>query len=118
MITNSEYLIQRLAEANEWHNTASIGTDKEFWRGSSNAYQRILNESFPEWDAPGTTGYYVLNEGMTYDEALNAAGKAREEFDRDQSNYHAERDPEEKYWKDVTTWNERHSHGDVDDYDY
>jgi len=27
-------------------------------------------------------------------------------------------DPEEQYWANVATWNERHSHGDVDDYDY
>lgn len=80
MITNPDYLIQKLAEANEWHNTASIGSDKEYWRGAANAHQNMLNDAFPGWDAEGTTGWYVINKGMTYDSALAASAPVEWEF--------------------------------------
>lgn len=120
MITNVEYLIQKYAEARE-KIEAYRGPDSNhaYWKGVMDTYQSMLNESFSGWAEHGTTGYYVFYEGMTYDAALNAAGKSREQFERDQSNYHAERDPEEKYWANVATWNERHSDSyNDDDYDY
>ena len=72
MITNAEYLIQKLAEAQEKQRSSS---DK-YWQGVADAYHSMLVESFSGWAAHGTTGYFVWNEGMTYDAAITAANKA------------------------------------------
>jgi hypothetical protein len=117
MINNAEYLIQKFAESRENMNTAADKAGRNYWKGAMDTHHSLLIMGFNDWAKNGTTGYYVFYEGMTYDEAITAAGKCREEFDRDQSNYHAERDPEEKYWAAVATYNERHTYND-DDYDY
>lgn len=109
MITNAEYLIQKLAEATEWHGKVKSISDKSLWRGTAMAYQNILNDAFPGWDAPGTTGHYVLNEGMTYDAAITAANKA---FPTEASPHRE--DP--RYWRNAAT---RPAFSDSDDdYDY
>jgi hypothetical protein len=78
MITNVEYLIQKYAEAREKLNTySSSESGYSYWKGSMDTYHSLLVMGFLGWAEHGTTGYYVLNEGMTYDEALNAANKAR-----------------------------------------
>ena len=120
MITNEQYLIQKFAEAREKiQNYTLEDAGRLYWKGVMDTYHSLLNESFSGWAEHGSTGYFVFYEEMTYDAALNAASKERESFERDRSNYHTERDPEERYWDNVATWNERHSHGDVDDdFDY
>jgi hypothetical protein len=72
MITNSQYLVQRLAEAKE-KMAVSNAEAAQYWRGVYDTYHIILNESFPDWSQPGTPGHYVWNEGMTYDAALAAS---------------------------------------------
>jgi hypothetical protein len=117
MITNEQYLVQRFAEALQKYNSIGDVTYRKYWQGATDTLQTLLNESFPEWAAHGTTGWFILYEGMSYDAALNAASKEKESFAQDQANYHAEIDPEEKYWAAAATYAERHTYND-DDYDY
>jgi len=72
MITNAEYLIQKYAEAIEKINNSQGDRDyRTYWSGVKNTYHSILCDSFPEWAKPGTTGYFVFNHELTYDEALH-----------------------------------------------
>jgi type II secretory pathway pseudopilin PulG len=74
MITNAQYLVQRLAEAKEkMTNYSSDANAVQYWKGIHDAYHSILNEAFTDWCKPGTPGYYVWNENMSYDAALNAS---------------------------------------------
>jgi hypothetical protein len=71
MITNEQYLVQRLAEAKEKMNEYSSDAKSSlYWKGVQDTYHRILSESFPGWAAAGTVGYYVHNYNMAYDAAL------------------------------------------------
>jgi hypothetical protein len=77
MITNAEYLIQKYAEAREKLNTySSSESGYSYWKGAMDTYHSLLASSFSGWAAHGTTGYYVWNEGMTYDAAITAANRA------------------------------------------
>ena len=72
MITNVDYLIQKYAEAVEKINNAQGDRDyRNYWVGVKDAYHNMLNDAFEDWAAPGTTGWYVFQEQMTYDAALN-----------------------------------------------
>jgi len=109
MITNEQYLVQRFAEALEKFNQSGNNEYKKYWQGVTDTYQSLLCESFNGWALPGTVGYFVLYEGMTYDAALDAASQEGELFAQDQADYQAEIDPEEKYWAATATWAERHN---------
>ena len=80
MITNSDYLVQRMAEAAEQSRNTNNDTARQYWRGMADAYQNTLNEAFPGWDREKSVGWYVINERMTYDAALNASAPIEWEF--------------------------------------
>jgi hypothetical protein len=76
MITNQEYLIQRMAEAQEKIAGYTDNTNgRDYWRGIRDAYHAMLNEAFDGWASGKTTGYYVFYENMTYDEACAQVGR-------------------------------------------
>jgi hypothetical protein len=110
MITNEQYLVQRFSEALEKFNQPGNNEYKKYWQGVTDTYQSLLFESFNGWALPGTIGYFVLYEGMSYDAAISAWEKENLSFEQDQANYHSEKDPETKYWEDSATYNERHSY--------
>lgn len=71
MISNTEYLIQKFAEAREKMQDANTESARQYWRGSMDTYHSLLVLAFDDWAPYGSTGYYVFYEGMTYDQALN-----------------------------------------------
>lgn len=71
MISNAEYLIQKYAEAREKMQEANTESGRQYWRGSMDTYQSLLCNAFDNWTAQGTTGDYVFNQGLTYDQAIN-----------------------------------------------
>ena len=76
MINNADYLIQKFAEAREKLNTyGSSESGYSYWKGSMDTYHSLLMLGFNDWAEPGTTGYYVFMEGMTYDAALAEVSK-------------------------------------------
>jgi hypothetical protein len=109
MINNADYLIQKYAEAREKMNES--GGEQFYWKGVMDTYHSLLILGFHGWADKGTVGYYVFYENMSYDAALAKAAPFRKAYQ--------EEDPEERYWKNAATYNERHSHDDYeDDYDY
>lgn len=79
MITNAEYLIQRYAEAREKKYNSRNNEQQVYYQGMVDTYENILEESFPEWRSPGTTGFYV-SEGKSYDAAITEASKNKIEW--------------------------------------
>ncbi len=78
MITNADYLIQRMAEAQEKIAGYTDNTNgRDYWRGIRDAYHAMLNAAFVGWASGNTTGYYVFYENMTYDEALAKVASIR-----------------------------------------
>ena len=77
MITNADYLIQKFAEAREKMKNAYNEAADNYWKGVMDTYHSLLNSSFDDWAANGTTGYFVFYEGMNYDEALNAINQSK-----------------------------------------
>jgi hypothetical protein len=76
MINNADYLIQKFAEAREKLNTySSSESGYSYWKGSMDTYHSLLVLGFNDWAEPGSTGYYVFMEGMTYDSALAEVSK-------------------------------------------
>lgn len=69
MINNADYLIQKYAEARE--NMNEPGSATQYWKGTMDTYHSLLILGFNNWALPGSTGYYVFYEGMTYDKALD-----------------------------------------------
>jgi len=122
MIANEQFLVQRFAEALQKYNSNGDNAHRKYWAGVTDTYQNLLNEAFPAypgipgWADPGTVGWFVLNEGMSYDAALNAASQEGELFEQDQANYHAEIDPETRYWAAAATYAERNSITDEDEW--
>jgi hypothetical protein len=112
MITNEQYLIQKYAEARE-KQTEYVSSDagRLYWKGVMDTYHSLLTESFSAWAEYGSVGYFVFYEMMTYDSALSKAKPISSRLERE--------DPEERHWKNVATYNERHSQPEDDfDYDY
>ena len=71
MITNAQYLVQRLADANgKMKSYSSDANAVLYWKGVYNTYGRILNECFTDWCKRGTPGWFVWYEEMTYEDAL------------------------------------------------
>jgi hypothetical protein len=115
MISNAEYLIQKLAEAKEKQSSyrGDISGAK-YWAGVADTYHSLL-EFFPGWANDGTTGYYVFYKEMTYDAALAAIRKTHEDFEEGQLNFHTEIEPEDTYWAGATAHTERYSDSDSDE---
>ena len=116
MIANEQFLVQRFAEALQKYNSNGDNAHRKYWAGVTDTYQNLLNESFDGWCLPGTVGYFILYEGMTYDAAISAWEKENQSFAQDQANYHAEIDPEDKYWAAAATYAERNSITDEDEW--
>jgi hypothetical protein len=71
MTINTQYLVRRLAEANgKMSSYASDANAVLYWKGVQHTYHRILKECFTDWCKPGTPGYFVWYEEMTYEDAL------------------------------------------------
>lgn len=85
MITNVEYLIQKMAEAREkQEDYKHADTGRLYWKGVMDTYHSMLNESFDGWADTGTTGYFVFYHGKTYDAALTELAQ----MDHEQFNAH------------------------------
>ena len=72
MITNAQYLVKRLADANgKMTNYSSDANAVLYWKGVQHTYHRILKECFTDdWCKRGTPGWFVWYEEMTYEDAL------------------------------------------------
>jgi hypothetical protein len=75
MITNVDYLIQKYADAREKMLDAGTYDAEQYWRGAMDTYHNVLYTAFDDWAAPGTTGYYVFYEQLSYEEALDQVVK-------------------------------------------
>ena len=84
MTINAQYLVQRLAEAKEkMTNYASDAKAVQYWKGVHHTYHSILNEGFTDWCKPGTPGWFVWYEEMTYEDAvLMSTARTLSELDR------------------------------------
>jgi hypothetical protein len=118
MITNEQFLVQRFAEALQKYNSNGDLAYRKYWQGATDTLQTLLNEAFPGWTDLGTTGWFILYEGMSYDAALNAASQEGELFAQDQADYHTEIEPkpEDTYWRNAVTYAERNSITDEDEW--
>lgn len=76
MNVDANYLIREYANAVEQLNDSkSDRLVRSYWTGVKDAYHNVLSAGFPGWtnyDNISNIGYYVFNEGMTYDAAVAA----------------------------------------------
>lgn len=73
-MVNVDYLIHKYAAANHKAKEAKDDRDnRNYWQGAKEAYYTILSVNFNGWAVPGSVGYYVYYEQMTYTEALFAS---------------------------------------------
>jgi hypothetical protein len=75
MITNADYLIQKFSEARENVNDSVDNNAKIYWKGVMDTYHSLLTLGFNDWALPGSTGYYVFYECITYEQALDKIAK-------------------------------------------
>lgn len=72
MITNADYLIQKYSEAREnLTEYSNNDTARLYWKGVMDTYHSLLTLGFNDWALPGSTGYYVFQQNLTYEQALN-----------------------------------------------
>ena len=76
MINNADYLIQKYAEGRENLQEAREESGRNYWKGVMDTYHSLLILGFFDWALPGSTGYYVFYENMTYDSALSKYEKS------------------------------------------
>lgn len=74
-ITNVEYLIQMYSDAKENSLGSNDNNAKIYWKGVMDTYHSLLTLGFNDWALPGSTGYYVFYEGLTYQQAINRIEK-------------------------------------------
>jgi hypothetical protein len=75
MITNADYLIQKYSEARENVNGSIDNNAKIYWKGVMDTYHSLLTLGFNDWALPGSTGYYVFQQCLTYEQALDKIAK-------------------------------------------
>jgi hypothetical protein len=76
MINNADYLIQKFSEAREKMETyPSNDSGRNYWKGVMDTYHSLLTLGFNDWALPGSTGYYVFYENLTYESAINKIAK-------------------------------------------
>jgi len=76
MINNADYLIQKYSEAREKSNNYfGDNNPNSYWKGVMDTYHSLLILGFNDWALPGSTGYYVFYECLTYEQALDKIAK-------------------------------------------
>jgi len=115
-MTNPDYLVQRFAGAQEKLGIPSDAEYLKYWTGVQDAFMSTLNDAFPGWCKPGTVGWWVVNEGMTYDAALAAAHANSPHGWSTYAGDDADATPEDFHWKNSTTWDERRTITDDDEW--
>ena len=75
MINNADYLIQKFSEARENSLGSRDNNAKIYWKGVMDTYHSLLTLGFNDWAEPGSTGYYVFQLNLTYEQALNKIAK-------------------------------------------
>ena len=73
-MVNVDYLIKKYAEATQrvkeyWDDR----DNRNYWQGGKEALYIVLSENFNGWAVPGSVGYYVYYEQMSYPDALMAS---------------------------------------------
>ena len=106
-MTNSDYLVRRFAAAQEKLNIPGDHGYLKYWNGVLDAFMSTLNDNAPGWCKPGTVGWWVVNEGMTYDAALAAAHANSSDGWSTYAGDDADATAEDIHCKNLATWDER-----------
>lgn len=72
MINDARHLIQKYAEARERMEAANALSGQQYWKGVMDTCHSLLIFGFPDWAFPGSVGYLVFYEGMSWDAANSA----------------------------------------------
>lgn len=69
MINDARHLIQKYAEAREQMEVANNLSGQQYWKGVMDTCHSLLVFGFNDWAFPGSVGYLVFYEGMSWDAA-------------------------------------------------
>lgn len=72
MNIDKHHLLQKYAEARERMEAANDLSGRQYWKGAMDTCHSLLVFGFPDWAFPGSVGYSVFYEGMSWDAANSA----------------------------------------------